>query len=101
MGRRPRLPFPMRHYFLSRAAVQFAADRAHMTVTELGESMGLCKAFWFQLANGRTPVGPRRRRAILAHPAFADISQEELWVVVEIPRNPDRITAPKAQEASA
>jgi len=95
--RQPRLhlPFPVKRHLLSRAAALFAAQRAGLSLAELGDRLGLAEAYWFQLSAGRIPVGRRRRLAIQHHPAFAGIPDAQLWVVAEIPFDPTTIqTAP-------
>jgi len=88
---RVRLPFPVRHHLMSRAAALFAAAQAGVSLSELGEQLGLAEAYWFQLSGGRIPVGRRRRLAIQKHPAFARIPDDQLWVVAEIPHDPSAI----------
>ena len=94
MGRRARSLqlFPLRHVLMSRAAALFAADLPGLTLDQLGAELGLCKAYWLQLSNGRFPVGRARRRAIAEHPAFAGIPSEQLWIPVDIPQDPSAIT---------
>ena len=88
---RLRLPFPVRHHLMSRAAALFAANRAGVSLSELGEQLGLAEAYWFQLSAGRIPVGRQRRLAIQQHPAFARIPDDQLWIVAEIPHDPSII----------
>jgi hypothetical protein len=88
---RLRLPFPVRLHLLSRAAAMFAAQRAGLSLAELGDRLGLAEAYWFQLSAGRIPVGRRRRLAIRQHPAFAGIPDDQLWVVATIPQDPSTI----------
>jgi hypothetical protein len=97
--RQPRLhlPFPVKRHLLSRAAALFAAQRAGLSLAELGDRLGLAEAYWFQLSAGRIPVGRRRRLAIQQHPAFAGIPDDQLWVVAEIPFDPTTIQADSAE----
>ena len=88
---RVRLPFPVRHHPMSRASALFAANRAGVSLSELGEQLGLAEAYWFQLSAGRIPVGRRRRLAIQQHPAFTGIPDDRLWIVAEIPFDPSTI----------
>jgi len=88
---RVRLPFPVRHHLMSRASALFAANRAGVSLSELGEQLGLAEAYWFQLSGGRIPVGRRRRLTIEQHSAFAGIPDDQLWIVAEIPHDPSII----------
>ena len=89
--RRVRLPFPVQHHLMSRAAAVFAANQIGVGLAELGARLGLAEAYWFQLSGGRVPVGRRRRQAIEQHPAFAGIPADQLWVIAEIPHDPSTI----------
>ena len=91
--RQPRLhlPFPVKRHLLSRAAALFAAERAGLSLAELGDRLGLAEAYWFQLSAGRIPVGRRRRLAIQQHPDFTGIPDDRLWIVAEIPFDPSTI----------
>ena len=88
---RVRLPFPVKRHLMSRAAALFAAAQAGVSLSELGEQLGLAEAYWFQLSAGRIPVGRCRRLAIQQHPAFAGIPDDQLWIVAEIPYDPSAI----------
>jgi hypothetical protein len=72
---------PLPRWLLRPDVVREHVDRAHFTIGEFAEQLGISKGYWASLASGRVPMPPPLRRALLAHPAFAGVDAATLWDV--------------------
>ena len=81
----PRLPFPRRLRFARPEILGRAIEDRHLTQQDVAGLLGVSRSYWSQLFNGRRPLTPRMRLALLACPAFEGLAESDLWVTVEAP----------------
>lgn len=67
-------------FFLQTETIQDAIDRAHLTHTEFARHLGVNRSHWSALFNGRRPVSPEIRRALVKSRHTRHIPESELWV---------------------
>lgn len=72
---------PLR-YFLRTERVGAAIDQHHLSHEGFAAELGVSRQHWSTLYNGRRPVSPKLRRALLASPRLAGVAEAELFEVV-------------------
>ena len=72
---------PLR-YFLRRDRVGALIDQHHLSHEGLAAELGVSRQHWSILYNGRRPVSPKLRRALLASPHLVGVAEVELFEVV-------------------
>jgi hypothetical protein len=72
---------PLR-YFLRRVRVGAVFDQHHLSHEGFASEVGVSRQHWSSLYNGRRPLSPKVRRALLANPRLAGIPEGELFEVV-------------------
>ncbi|MBM4367916.1 MAG: helix-turn-helix domain-containing protein [Deltaproteobacteria bacterium] len=72
---------PLR-YFLRTEHVGALIDRHHLSHEAFAVELGVSRQHWSTLYNGRRPVSPKLRRALLASPRLAGVAEAELFEVV-------------------
>lgn len=74
-----------RRFLLHASRVRDLADRHHLAQSEIAEKLGIGRAYWSQLLNGRRALSPSIRRRILACDLFVGVPESELWERVDAP----------------
>ena len=77
-----------RHYFLRSSRVRELIDERHLTHSAVARRLGVSRAYWSQLVNGKRTLTATTRRLILDSRLFADVAESELWERIEIPDTP-------------
>ena len=72
---------PLR-YFLRRDRVGALIDQHHLSHEGFAAELGVSRQHWSILYNGRRPVSPKLRRALLASPRLVGVAEAELFEVV-------------------
>lgn len=74
-----------RHYFLRPSRVRDIVDEHHITHATVARRLGVSRAYWSQLINGKRALSPSIRRLILDCEIFAGVAESELWERIVIP----------------
>lgn len=74
-----------RRYFLLSSRVRDIVDEHHITHATVARRLGVSRAYWSQLLNGRRSLSPSTRRLILDCEIFANVAESELWERVTVP----------------
>ncbi|MCB9759100.1 MAG: hypothetical protein H6739_04610 [Alphaproteobacteria bacterium] len=83
-----------RRFLLQAEPVLVVMDRHHLEHTDVAKALGISRAFWSALFNGRASMSPRLRRALLDLPWFAGVDQAGLWCVEPpLPPPPEPVPA--------
>lgn len=72
-------------YFLRSDRIRELADERHLTHSGVALRLGVSRAHWSQLLNGRRALTPTARRLILDSGIFAGVPESELWERVAPP----------------
>ena len=66
-------------FWLNGATVVARLEERHLTHADLADALGLSRSYWSQLVHRKRSLSPQVRRALLAAPAFAGLTEAELW----------------------
>ena len=66
-------------FWLNGATVVACLEQRHLNHADLADALGLSRSYWSQLVHRKRTLSPQVRRALLATPALAGLSEAELW----------------------
>ncbi len=66
-------------FWLNAATVVARLEERHLTHADLADALRLSRSYWSQLVHRKRALSPQVRRALLAAPALAGLSETELW----------------------
>lgn len=69
-------------YWLNVASVRELVDAQHLTQRDFAAALGVSRAYWSLLVNGRRSLTPRLRRALLA---ALPGDETRLWRIERLP----------------
>ena len=72
-------PSPTSRFWLNAATVLARLEERHLTHADLADALGLSRSYRSQLVHRKRSLSPQVRRALLATPALAGLSEAELW----------------------
>jgi transcriptional regulator with XRE-family HTH domain len=74
-----------RRYLLRTPRIRELVDEHHLNHADVAARLGVSRAYWSALVNGRHALTPSVRRRILECEVFAGVAEAELWERVETP----------------
>lgn len=72
-------PVASSRFWLNAATVVARLEERHLTHADLADALHLSRSYWSQLIHRKRALSPQVRRALLAAPALAGLSEAELW----------------------
>lgn len=66
-------------FWLNATIVAARLEERHLTHADLADALRLSRFYWSQLIHRKRSLSSQVRRALLAAPALAGLSEAELW----------------------
>ena len=72
-------PAAASRFWLNAATVVARLEEHHLTHADHADAIGLSRSYWSQLVHRKRSLSPQVRRALLAFPAMAGLTEAQLW----------------------
>ena len=72
-------PAATSRFWLNAATIVARLEERHLTHADLADALRLSRSYWSQLIHRKRALSPQVRRALLAAPALAGLSEAKLW----------------------